>query len=87
MADKVIRICEFCRSFDFLIGGVQFSETDIVGDRPRKEVRILKNHCHRVTQIVFFDFCYIDVVVSYLALVYIVEAVDKVCNRGLSCAG
>ena len=86
VADEIVRICEFCGVFDFLVGCVEFAEPDIVGNRPRKEVRILQNHSHRTTQIVLFDLGDIDIVVSDLSVVYVVEAVDEICDGGFACA-
>ena len=40
-----------------------------------------------MAQISLFNFVYIDAVISYLAVCYIVEAVDKVSDGSLSCSG
>lgn len=87
MADEIVRICEFCGGDDFFVGRVEFAETNVVGNRAREQVCVLQNHCHRATQIVLVDFGYVDVVVSYLALIYVIEAVDKVGDCGFACAG
>ena len=48
---------------------------------------ILQNNAKRVAQISLFNLVYIDAVISYLAVCYIVEAVDKVSDGSLSSSG
>lgn len=87
VADEIVRIGEFRSGDDFFIGGIEFAKANVVGNRTREQVRVLQHHCHRATQIVLVDLGDVDVVVSYLALIYVIEAVDKVGDCGFTCAG
>ena len=42
--DKVIRICELCRRDALLVRRVELAVADIVHDRSRKQVNVLKDH-------------------------------------------
>ena len=82
-----MRVGKFCRGDTFLIGRLEVTVTDVFHNRTRKEVRVLKNDAQRVTQIALLDLVDVDIVVADLTVGDIVEAVDQVRDRGLTCTG
>ena len=80
-------MCKFCSCVDFFICCIQFTISDIVTDRSGKEMCILQNNSQGMTQIIFFNFCNIDSIVTNLTFLNIVETVDQVGDRCFTCTG
>ena len=78
---------KFCCCIDFLICRIQLTVTDVVTDRSGKQVCILKNDTEGMSQVVFFDLCDIDSIITDLSILDIVETVDQVGDRGFSGSG
>ena len=72
---------------DFLIGRIQLTVTDVVTNRSGKQVCILKNDTEGMAQVIFFDLCDIDAIITDLSILDIVETVDQVGDRCLSGSG
>ena len=71
----------------FLIRCIQFTVADIIRHRTGKEVGILQYDTKWMTQIIFFDLIDIDTIVADLAVCNIVETVDQIGDRRLTCSG
>ena len=82
--DEVVSVGDLCRFDAVFVRGVQLAVTDILHYRPREEVGVLQDHAQRPAQIGLFDLVDIDAVVTYLAVVYVIEAIDEVGYRGLA---
>ena len=85
--DEGIRIGDFGCPLDLLLGGVQLSETDIVGDGAGEKVRILEHDPQGAPQVVLLNLLHVYAVVDHLPSLDVVEAVDQVGDGGLSRAG
>ena len=77
-------ICQPGRRLNLLIGSVKLSVADILPDRSGKEMGILKHHPQGMPEIFLSYLIYIDAVIPYLTVLYVIEAVDKVGDRGLA---
>ncbi len=87
MADKFIGIGQLgCRD-TFLVGRVQLAKPDIVHDRSREQVRVLKNDTKTSAKIRLFDQFDIDPVVRDRAFLDLVKTVDQIRDGCLACAG
>ena len=80
-------MCKFCSCVDFFICCIQFTISDIVTDRSGKKMCILQNDSQGMAQIIFFDLCNVDSIVTNLTFLNIVETIDQVGDRCLSCTG
>ena len=78
---------KFCCCIDFLICRIQLTVTDVVTNRSGKQVCILKNDTEGMSQVVFFDLCDIDSIITDLPILDIVETVDQIGDRCFSCSG
>ena len=72
---------------DFLIRRIRAPIADIIGNGAFKQVRLLRDIGDGMAQRVLFDVFNVLPVEQYPAFVEIVEALDKVDERGLTCAG
>ena len=79
--DKGMGRCHLRRLNDLFIGGIQSSVTDILHDRPRKQVGILKHHGNVAAQLVPLNMTDINAVDGDGPALDIVEAVDEVRDR------
>ena len=70
-----------------LIGGLQTAIADVLHDRAGEQVGILQHDAQRAAEVGFPDFMDVDAVVPDLAVLDVVEAVDKVGDGGLAGAG
>ena len=82
--DKGMGRCHLRRLNDLFIGGIQSSVADILHDRPRKQMGVLKNHGNVAAQLVPPDMADINAVDGDGPALDIVEAVDEVRDRSLS---
>ena len=82
--DKGMGRCHLRCLNDLFIGGIQSSIADILHDRPRKQVGILKHHGDMAAQLVPLNMADINAVDSDGPALDIVEAVDEVRDRRLS---
>ena len=86
-ADEGIGVGDAGGPLDFLAGGVQLAEADVVGDGAGKQMGVLEHHAQRPAQGVLFDLPDVDAVVGHRALLHVVKAVDQVGDGGFSGAG
>ena len=82
--DKGMGRCHLRRLNDLLVGGIKPSVADILHDRSRKQVGILKNHGDVAAQVVPLNMADINAVDGDGPALDIVEAVDEVRDRRLS---
>ena len=82
--DKGMGRCHLRRLNDLFIGGIQSSVADILHDRPRKQMGVLKNHGNVAAQLVPPDMADINTVNGDGPALDIVKTVDKVRDRSLS---
>ena len=82
--DEVVGTCKLCSLYDLILGGIKLTEPDIIPDRSGEEMGILKNNTKGVSQITLLDLIDIDSVKPDLTILYVVEAVEKVRDCGLS---
>ena len=85
--NETVGIGELSCCLNLFISCIEFTVSDVLHNRSRKEMRILKNYSKRPAQICFFDLVDIDIVVSDLTVLDIIESVDKICDGGLACTG
>ena len=85
--DKSVRMCQLCSLYYFFIGRIQLAVADIFFDRSGKQMCILKNDTERPSQVSLLYLINIDVVIPDLSVRHIIETVDQVGDRRLSCAG
>ena len=85
--DKGIRIGQAGCRLHFLVGGIQFAETDIFPDRSREKAGILQHHTQRPPQIPLADMAHINPVYEDLPLLDIIEAIQEVGDGSLSGSG
>ena len=76
--------CHLRRLNNFLVGGIKPSVADILHDRSRKQVCVLKNHGDVAAQLVPLNMADINAVDGDGPALDIVEAVDEVRDRRLS---
>lgn len=81
--DKGMGRCHLRRLNDLFIGSIQSSVADILHDRPRKQVGILKHHGDMAAQLVPLNMTDINAVDGDGPALDIVEAVDEVRDRRL----
>lgn len=82
--DKGMGRCHLRRLNDLFIGGIQSSVADILHDRPRKQMGVLKHHGNVAAQLVPPDMADINAVDGDGPALDIVKTVDKVRDRRLS---
>ena len=82
--DKGMGRCHLRRLNDLLVCGIKPSVADILHDRSRKQVGVLKNHGDVAAQLVPLNMADINAVDSDGPALDIVEAVDEVRDRRLS---
>ena len=82
-----MRIGKFGGFDALLIRGLEVTVADVIHYRAREEVRILKNDTQGVTKIGLLDLIDVDVIVTDLAVRDVIEAVDEVRDRCLTCTG
>ena len=82
--DKGMGRCHLRRLNDLLVCGIKPSVADILHDRSRKQVGVLKNHGDVAAQVVPLNMADINAVDSDGPALDIVEAVDEVRDRRLS---
>ena len=87
VGNEEVRVGELRSCLHFFIRRIQPAVTDVFAHRAGKQVRILQNHRKRAAQRGFFDAVEGDAVISDLALLHIVEAVDEVRDGRLASAG
>ena len=81
--DKGMGRCHLRRLNDLLIGSIQSSVADILHDRPRKQMGVLKHHGDMAAQLVPLNMTDINAVDGDGPALDIVEAVDEVRDRRL----
>ena len=86
-ADEVVCAGQLGGGDAFFIGGVQLAVAYVLHHRAGEEVGVLQNDAQRVAQIGLLDLVDVNTVVTDLAIVDIVEAVDEVGDGGLARAG
>ena len=84
--DKSVCMCQFCSLYYFLIRCIQLTVTDILLDRSGKQMSILQNDAQGPSQVSLFDLIDIDIIIPDLTVRHIVETVDQVRDRRLSCS-
>ena len=67
---------KFCCCIDFFVCSIQLTITDVVTDRSGKQMCVLKNDTERMSQVIFFDLCDIDSIITDLSILDIVETVE-----------
>lgn len=82
--DKGMGRCHLRRLNDLLVCGIKPSVADILHDRSRKQVGVLKNHGDVAAQLVPLNMADINAVDGDGPALDIVEAVDEVRDRRLS---
>ena len=82
--DKGMGRCHLRRLNDLFIGSIQSSVADILHDRPRKQMGVLKYHGDVAAQLVPLNMADINAVDGDGPALDIVEAVDEVRDRRLS---
>ena len=82
--DKGMGRCHLRRLNDLLIGSIQSSVADILHDRPRKQMGVLKHHGDMAAQLVPLNMADINAVDGDGPALDIVKAVDEVRDRSLS---
>ena len=70
-----------------LVGGLQTAIADVLHDRAGEQVGILQHDAQRAAEVGFLDLVDVDAVVPDLAVLDVVEAVDKVGDGGLAGTG
>src|SRR5699024_7451326 len=66
---------------------IQFSVSDILHNRSRKQMGILQHHTQGPSQILLFDLVDVDIVVTDLSIRNVIKAVDQVGNGSLAGSG
>ena len=82
--DKGMGRCHLRRLNNFLVGGIKPSVADILHDRSRKQVGVLKNHGDVAAQLVPLNMADINAVDGDGPALDIVKTVDEVRDRSLS---
>ena len=85
--DKAVGIGELCRADDLLLRGIQLTVADVIAHGAGKEVGILQDNAQRTAQISLSDLVDIDIIIADLSVLNIIEPVDQICDRSLTCTG
>ena len=85
--DKIVTAGSFCGFHHFLMGGILFSEADVIFDGVIKKIYILEYHGNIFHQAVQLVFLYIVAAYQDLSALYIPESGDQIAERSFSAAG
>ncbi len=83
--DKIMRIGQLCRRFDFLICSIQLSIANIVCNGSGKQVGILKYDPQRAAKIRLLNLVDIDAVIPDFPVLDIIKPVNQVGDCRLAC--
>ena len=79
-----MRAREFRGGDTLVVRGVQLAVADVVHYRPREQIGVLQHYAEGAAEVRFLYLVDVDAVVTYLAVLYVVEAVDEVGYGGLA---
>ena len=83
-SDESVCMSQLCCLINFLICRIQFPVTNVFHNRSCKQMCILKNDTKRSSQISLFNLVYINIIITDLSVLNIIETIDQVCDRCLS---
>ena len=69
---------------NLFVCGIQLSITDIIHNRTGKQMRILQDNSQRTAEVILFNLCNVNSVVTDLAFLNIIKTIDQVGDRSLS---
>ena len=69
----------------FLICSIQFTVADVFFNSSCKQVSILKYDSQRTSQVILLNLGNVDSIVTDFTFLNIIETVDQICDRCLSC--
>ena len=85
--NESVRIRQFCCCYNLILRRIELSEGNIFSYRSRKQMCILQNNAKRSSQVILFDLSNVDLIVTNLTFLNIIEAVDQIGNGCLSGSG
>ena len=84
---EAVGICKPCGLYAFLVRGIKAAEADVVHDGACEEVGVLENDSETAPEVRLLDLVDVNLVKADLSVLDVVETVDQVDHRCLTCAG